>query len=69
MTHICPHCGEDCEPEDLEVKPTAPDQCHCDPRDWCDPDHIPAICNLFLPMSEDEPDLCKTCEHLRECHL
>lgn len=46
-----------------------PQGCHCDPMDWGNPLKIPSVCNIFLPISTAEPDLCSHCEHLRECHL
>ena len=66
---LCPCCGEEVRIYELKKKPKAPDQCHCDPKDWGDPYNIPPICNVFIPMSEEEPELCKKCEHLKECHL
>lgn len=65
---LCPHCREEVRISELDEIPTRPDQCHCDLNDWDDPFNIPPICNVFIPMSEDEPELCKKCEHLKECH-
>lgn len=65
---LCPCCHEEVRISGLKKKPTRPDQCHCDLNDWDDPFNIPPICNVFIPWSEDEPELCKKCEHLKECH-
>lgn len=66
--HICPHCWEAVEPEDLEVFYKVPKGCICEPRDWGDPDNIPPVCNAFLPVSDVEIDICSHCEHDRGCH-
>lgn len=40
--------------------------CICNPREWgCE---IPPVCPSFHPMSEEEPDICKYCEHEKGCH-
>ena len=66
--HVCPHCKEEVEMDELEEVFKTPHGCICEPRDWGDPDNIPPICNTFLPVSVIEIDICSHCEHERGCH-
>jgi hypothetical protein len=44
-----------------------PAGCKCDPLDWAYPERIPPTCPRFEPM-RSEPETCRNCEHLEECH-
>ena len=66
QSDICAHCGRS-KSEHHEFTPVIiPANCKCNPRDWRD-QAIPYVCNTY---KEDNfnPGLCKTCEHLKECH-
>ena len=47
--------------------PKIPSGCICDPCDWGDIGNIPDICDNFEPLDYD-PDICKNCEHEKQCH-
>ena len=57
----------DCINLEIEALKNLPESCICDPRDWGSIQEIGPICMKFEPM-KDEHELCKTCEHLEECH-
>lgn len=67
MSTRCPHCHEDLEAEDLELKPVLPGGCYCDAEDWGDPNNIPTPCEAFRD-DPNEPGLCSKCEHPAACH-
>jgi len=63
----CPYCYHVLESEDLiNLEKPKPNHCCCDPREWGF--EIPPVCPSFHPMSEEEPDICRTCEHEKGCH-
>lgn len=64
----CIHCGlpeeRHCpgfEADKLEF----PDGCKCDPESWSG--KVTGICCAFVPDSRD-PNVCRLCEHNKECH-
>lgn len=65
--NICSKCGmakeDHCIFDPIEV----PKNCKCEPREWGDVSNIPDVCNNFEPYGDDK-ELCKNCEHLKECH-
>ena len=65
--HVCPHCRKEVDPCDLEEVFKVPQGCVCEPRDWGDPDNIPAICHGYQPNDEPKP-ICLICEHEEACH-
>ena len=64
---VCKVCGQP-ESTHHQFEPVQiPKNCQCNWQEWGNPEKIPDICEKFEPMSK-EPDLCKNCEHLKECH-
>ena len=68
MTKCCPHCLKEVDPCDLIETYKIPKGCICNPKEWSDPENIPAICDAFEPMLYPDHDLCRHCEHEKECH-
>ena len=69
MNRICQCCGEP-ERDHHDFVPM-PMGCQCAPGGWdCTHrgDPVPEVCKSFLALSDKEPDMCKTCEHDKECH-
>jgi len=64
----CPNCYHIMKNEDLidYLEKQKPKGCVCNPREWGG--EIPPVCPSFHPMSEEEPDICKSCEHEEGCH-
>ena len=61
----CKHCGKPESEHHAFVPFIVPDRCECNPNDWLNPNDIPPVCNKF---ELGEYDLCKHCEHPKECH-
>lgn len=65
MSHFCAECGLTREEHHDFAAIETPKGCACDAMDWRNPNDIPAVCGSLLL---DSDGLCKTCQHLSECH-
>lgn len=66
MKEKCVICGEYEEDHHVFTPPNRPSKsCCCNPKDWSDPEEIPAVCGKFVG---DRSGNCETCEHDYECH-
>jgi hypothetical protein len=63
----CPYCHHSLEIDELLEVKKHPVGCVCDPRDWGS-NEIPEICHYFEQFNDQEPDICKYCQHCLECH-
>lgn len=66
---VSPHPeGEWCLYTEVCPDPRAklPMVCVCNPEEWIR--GVRKVCAQFTPMSENEPDICKDCEHEEGCH-
>lgn len=64
----CVHCGRPASEHHAFEAPKVPEGCVCNPREWGNLAAIPAVCKNFEPWSEVEKDMCKNCQHDKECH-
>jgi len=63
---FCADCGGTVDEHHDYRAQLRPEGCVCMPRDWRDPQRIPAPCTALILGHPD--GLCKTCEHLKGCH-
>ena len=68
MSTHCPYCHREVDDSDLVEQFNTPKGCVCNPKAWCDPENIPAICDCFVAMDGLDEALCVHCEHEAPCH-
>lgn len=67
---LCAICGrpKDEHHEFVSRESFRPKGCKCNLGDWGDIESITPVCDNFEPISYDEQEICKHCEHERVCH-
>jgi len=64
----CRFCGEDEDWHHPYTPYAVPEDCLCNPRDWANPDKIPAICADYKRDEAEGDGFCAKCEHEPGCH-